>query len=72
MSGIGIKRPVNYNDLVRIAFFSSLPLAPPNYIPGVGRGAHGFVTQYFVFPSFYYVDRILVLPMLLKLFNFDY
>ena len=51
---------------------SSLPLAPPNYIPGVGRGAHGFVTQYFVFLSFYYVDRILVLPMLLKLFDFDY
>ena len=46
MSGVGIKRPKNYNDLVGILFVLLIYfLAPANYVPGVGRGARGFVTQ---------------------------
>lgn len=47
MSGVGIKRPKNYNDLVGIVHFVLFHfIAPANYVPGVGRGARGFVTQY--------------------------
>lgn len=46
MSGVGIKRPKNYNDLIRIlCVLKTNGLAPANYVPGVGRGARGFVTQ---------------------------
>lgn len=46
ISGVGIKRPKNYNDLIRILGVLKVDcLAPANYVPGVGRGARGFVTQ---------------------------
>lgn len=50
----------------------SLYLAPPNYVPGVGRGAHAFVTQYILFYCSYRVDLILDLLMQLRLYCFHF
>lgn len=41
MSGLGPRRPKTYDDA----------LPPPNYVPGVGRGATGFVTRSDIGPA---------------------
>lgn len=41
------------NKLVRINHHCYYIIAPPGYIPGIGRGASGFTTRYYF--NYFYV-----------------